>query len=69
MKYFLTKRETIRRTEEIQYEIKIPKNIINKTEYANNQVEENNYQSCKTIDIIDSKMINDEIVGLKMKND
>jgi hypothetical protein len=67
MKYILTKHETIKRTEKIQYEIEIPKSIIDKTEYANDQVEENNYHSCKIIDIIDSEIINDEIIALKIK--
>ncbi|HOI97885.1 MAG TPA: hypothetical protein PLA19_05305 [Candidatus Pacearchaeota archaeon] len=68
MKYILTKHETIKRTEKIQYEIEIPKNIIYKTEYANNQVAENNYQSYKIIDIVNSETIDDEIVALKIKS-
>lgn len=67
MKYFLTKYETITRTEKIQYEIEIPKNIKDKTGYANNQVVENNYQSYKLLDIVGSEFINDEIVDLKIK--
>lgn len=67
MKYILTKHETIRRTEEIQYEVEIPKNIKNKVRYANNQIEENNYQSCNLLDIVDSELIDDEIIDLKVK--
>ena len=67
MKYILTKHETIRRTEKIQYEIEIPKNIQDKKGYANNQVEENNYKSYKRLGIVDSELINDEIANLKLK--
>ncbi len=67
MKYLLTKHETIRRTEKIQYEIEIPKNIKDKKRYANNQIEENNYQSYKLLDIVDSKLLDDEILNLKLK--
>ena len=67
MKYLLTKHETIRRTEKIQYEIEIPKNIKDKKRYANNQIEENNNQSYKLLDIVDSKLLDDEILNLKLK--
>ncbi len=68
MKYILTKHETIRRTEKIQYEVEIPKNIQGKSEYANNQIEENNYQSYKMVDIVDSELVDDEIISLKIKS-
>lgn len=68
MKYILTKHETIKRTEKIQYEIKIPENIKDKIGYANNQVEKNNYQTSKILDIIDSELIDDEIIDLKIKS-
>jgi len=69
MKYILTKHEAIKRTEEIQYEVEIPKDIKNKVGYANDQIEENNYQSCKLLDIVDSELINDEIIDLKVKSE
>ncbi len=69
MKHILTKYETTKRTEKIQYEVEIPKNIQNKSEYANNQIEENNYKSYKIMDIVDSELINDEIVNLKIKSE
>jgi hypothetical protein len=67
MNYILTKHETVRRTEKIQYEIEVPENIINKERYARNKIQENNYKSCKIIDIIDSELIEDEIVDFKTK--
>jgi len=68
MKYILTKDETIRKTERIQYEIEIPRNIRNKTEYADEQVKENNYKSYKISDIIDSELLDDEVIDLKIKS-
>ena len=68
MKYILTKDETIRRTERIQYEIEIPKNTRNKIEYAHKQVEENNYKSYRISDIIDSERLNDEVIDFKIKS-
>ncbi len=65
MKYILIKDESIRRTERMQYKVEIPKNIKNKIEYADNQVKKNNYQSCKMLDIVDSEMLDDEVVNLK----
>ncbi len=68
MKYILIKDETIRRTERIEYEIEIPKNILNKIEYADNQVKENNYKSYKMLDIVDSELLDDEVVNLKVES-
>jgi len=68
MKYILTKDEIIRKTERIQYEIEIPRNIRNKTEYADEQVKENNYKSYKISDIIDSELLDDEVIDLKIKS-
>ncbi len=65
MKYILIKDETIRRTERMQYEVEVPKNIKNIIEYADNQIKENNYKSCKMLDIVDSELLDDEVVDLK----
>ncbi len=65
MKYLLIKDETIRRTERMQYEVEIPKNIKNKIEYADNQVKENKYKTYKMLDIVDSELLDDEVVDLK----
>ena len=65
MKYILIKGETIRRTERMQYEVEVPKNIKNIIEYADNQIKENNYKSCKMLDIVDSELLDDEVVDLK----
>mgnify|MGYP001582102422 CR=1 FL=1 len=67
MKYILVKDETIRRTERMQYEVEIPRNIKNKIEYADNQIKDNNYRSYKMIDIVDSELLDDEVVNLKIK--
>jgi len=68
MKYILTKYETIRRTEQIEYYIDIPKNIKNKERYANNQIFENKYKKYKIVDIVDSEILDDEIIDLKATN-
>ena len=67
MKYFLTKYETITRTEKVQYEIEVPKNIKSKKKYADNQIQENNYQSHKILDIVDSELIDEEIISFRIK--
>lgn len=66
MKYLLIKDETIRRTERMQYEVEIPKNIRNKAEYADEQVKENNYNSYRMLDIVDSELLDDEVINLKI---
>jgi len=68
MKYTLIKDETIRRIERVQYVVEIPKNIKNKIEYADEQVRGNNYKSYKMIDIVDSELLDDEVVNLKIKS-
>ncbi len=65
MKHILTKYETIRRTEKIEYSINIPKNIKNKERYADNQVLENKYKRYKVVDIVNSEILDDEVVDLK----
>lgn len=64
-KYILTKHENIRRIEKVEYEIEIPEKIKNKMEYADEQVLENNYNNYKIVDIIDSEMLDEEIVDLR----
>lgn len=68
MQYILTKLETVRRVEKMQYVIEIPKKIKDKERYANKRVEENNYLSSKLSNIADSELIDDEIIDLKIKN-
>ena len=68
MKYFLTKYETITRTEKVQYEIEVPENIKSKKKYADNQIQENNYQSHKILDIIDSELMDEEIIDFRRKS-
>ncbi len=69
VKYILTKHETIRRTEKVEYTVEIPENIRNKTEYADEQVFDNNYIEFKVVDIVDSEKLDEEIRSLrKVKN-
>lgn len=68
MKYILTKHETIRRTEKIEYSIDIPEYIKNKERFARNQIIESNYTKQKVVDIVDSEMLDDEIVSLRATN-
>lgn len=64
-KYILTKYETIRRTEKVEYEVEVPDRIKNKMVYADKQVLENNYKDCKVVDIPDSEMLDEENINLK----
>ncbi|PIS39763.1 MAG: hypothetical protein COT33_00220 [Candidatus Nealsonbacteria bacterium CG08_land_8_20_14_0_20_38_20] len=68
-KYIVTKLETIRRTEKVQYEVLIPEKIRNKEEYTQDQLEEGNYKNCKMVDIVDSEMLDDEIISLTKKTE
>lgn len=65
MKYILTKNEIIRRTEKIEYSVDIPENIKNKEKYANSLIFENKYKNHKVIDVIDSEILDEEIVSLR----
>ncbi len=65
VKYVLTKYETIRRTEKVEYAVAIPENIRNKTVYANEQVLDNNYVDYKVVDIVDSEMLDEETRSLR----
>ena len=60
-RYILTRNETVRRVEKIEYTIKIPENVKNKQAYAEKQLKDNNYVSCKVVDVIDSEMLDDEV--------
>lgn len=64
-KYTLTKHETTRRTEKVKYEIEIPEKIKNKMQYANNQILNNNYGSCKVADIVESELLDEEVVNFR----
>ena len=64
-KYILTRYETIRRTEKVEYTVEIPENIKKKTEYANEQVLGNNYLEYKVTDIVDSEILDEEIKRLR----
>ena len=66
IKHILTKYETVKKTEKVEYEIEIPEDIENKTKYANKQILENNYGNFNVIDIINSEMFDEEIIDLKM---
>jgi len=68
MEHILTKYETVKRTEKIEYSIDIPKNIKDKEKYANNQVAENEYKKCKIVDIIDSEILDDKVISLRATN-
>ena len=65
VKYILTKYETIRRTEKVEYAVEIPENISNKTAYANEQVLDSNYMDYKVVDIVDSEMLDEDIRSLR----
>ena len=65
VKYILTKYETIRRTEKVEYAVEIPENIRNKTVYANEQILDSNYVDYKVVDIVDSEMLDEETRSLR----
>lgn len=65
VKYILTKYETIRRTEKVEYAVEIPENIKNKKVYANEQVLYNNCVDYKVVDIVDSEMLDEETRSLR----
>jgi len=65
VKYILTKYETIRRTEKVEYAVEIPENIRNEMVYANEQVLDNNYVDYKVVDIVDSEMLDEETRNLR----
>lgn len=65
MKYILTKHETMKRIEQVEYEVEIPKRIKNKTQYADDQIVENGYKNSKVVDILDSELLDEEVVNLR----
>ncbi|HJX12078.1 MAG TPA: hypothetical protein VJ377_00980 [Dehalococcoidales bacterium] len=65
VRYILTKYETTRRTEKVEYLVDIPENIRNKTQYAEEQIFDNTYINYKVVDIVDSERLDDEFRGLK----
>ena len=65
VKYILTKHETIRRTEKVEYTVEIPENTKNKTAYADEQVLYNNYADYKVVDIVDSELLDEETRSLR----
>ncbi len=65
VKYILTKYETIRRTEKVEYAVEIPENVKNKKVYAVERVIDNNYEDYKVVDIIDSEILDEEIRNLR----
>jgi|GEM_PF-1651079 len=64
-KYMLTKYETIRRVEKVEYIIEIPSHVKNREKYAIDQVTRGDYKSYKVADVVDSEMLDDEFIGLK----
>ena len=64
-KYILTKYETIRRTEKVEYMVEVPENIKNKIVYADEQVLYNNYKDYKIVDVVDSEKLDEEIRNLR----
>ncbi|MEK9150391.1 MAG: hypothetical protein AAB267_10160 [Candidatus Desantisbacteria bacterium] len=64
-RYILTKNETVRRVEKVEYIIEIPENVKNKEAYAEKQLKDNNYISCKVVDVVDSEMLDDEVIDLR----
>lgn len=63
--YILTKYETVRRTEKVEYAVDIPENIRNKTAYALKQVENVDYTGCQVVDIVDSELLDVEVDSLR----
>jgi len=68
VKYAIIKDETIRRTERVEYIFAIPVNIRNKKKYAVQQLEDNNYLNCAIIDILESELLDDNVVHFKRKH-
>lgn len=69
IRYILTKYETIRRTEKVEYVVDIPEVVRNKKEYADELVFGHDYLDCKVVDIVDSEKLDEETRSLrKVKN-
>ena len=65
IRYILTKYETIRRTEKVEYVVDIPEVVMNKKEYADELVLENEHLDCTVVDIVDSEKLDEEISSLR----
>ena len=65
IRYILTKYETIRRTEKVEYVVDIPEVVMNKKEYADELVLENEHLDCTVVDIVNSEKLDEEIIGLR----
>lgn len=63
--YIITKHETIRRIEQVEYMVKIPLHIRNKEQYAYDKINDGDYLSCKLVDVLDGEMLDDELICLK----
>jgi hypothetical protein len=66
LKYILTKYETVRRTEKVEYEVEIPPGIKNKIAYADRKILEGDYMGCRVVDVCDSEMLDEEAKSLKL---
>lgn len=64
-RYVLTKYERMLRLEKVEYVVEIPDNVRNKLIYADKQIMDSNYTDCKVVDIPVSKMLDEEIHGLR----
>ena len=65
IRYILTKYETIRRTEKVEYVVNIPEVVRNKKEYADELVSDNEYLDHRVVDIVDSEKLGEEISSLR----
>lgn len=64
-KYVLTKYETVRRVEKVEYEVEIPRVVKNKIVYADKKILQNDYLSYKIVDICESEMLDEEVKSFK----
>jgi len=64
-KYILTRYETIRRTEQVEYTVDIPEDIEDKITYAEEQISDSDYTHCDVVGIVDSEFLDEEIVSLQ----
>lgn len=64
-KHILVKYETVKRTEKVKYLVQIPEHIRNKITYADKQIESGDYISYEVADIVNSEMLDEEIIALK----
>ncbi len=68
IKFVITKHETIRRTEKVEYEVIVPENIQNKADYALCKLARGDYDTLKVVDIVDSELLDEEVINLKQVN-